>query len=274
VNWALWQKAIREARALFLGLAALEFGFQWLFIWLSSLVKLPAIAAFLSALPKEFESMAGIPFSEVATPTGRLAMAYVDPVVIFGATCWAVARGSDCISGELGRGTMEMLLSQPVRRIEILLSQAVVTTMAAALLALATWLGTCVGVWSVGLAAEVNAWQFLHGAVNLFALMFFLAGLTTLVSSADSYRGRTIGIVGGFYMVELVIKVLSRLRPQSEWIGWLSFLTAFEPQRLIVRPDEAWRLGLGYNGTLLAFGLAAYVAAAIVFCRRDLPAPL
>ena len=41
---------------------------------------------------------------------------YVHPLVLFSAVIWAIMRGSDCVSGEIGRGTMEMLLAQPVRR--------------------------------------------------------------------------------------------------------------------------------------------------------------
>ena len=41
----------------------------------------------------------------VATSLGRISMAYVDPVVVFAATVWGIGRGSDAVSGEIGRGT-------------------------------------------------------------------------------------------------------------------------------------------------------------------------
>ena len=40
---------------------------------------------------------------------------------------------------------------------------------------------------------------------------------------------------------------------------------------LIGGTPEAWSLMLRYNGLLLGLGLAGYVFAAVVFCRRDLP---
>ena len=40
---------------------------------------------------------------------------------------FAIARGSDVVSGELGRGTLEMLLAQPVSRLQVLYTQAAVT---------------------------------------------------------------------------------------------------------------------------------------------------
>ena len=43
--------------------------------------------------------------------------------------------------------------------------------------------------------------------VNFFALGLFLAGLTTLVSSWDRYRWRTIGIVVTFYIAFTIVKI-------------------------------------------------------------------
>jgi hypothetical protein len=48
----------------------------------------------------------------------------------------------------------------------------------------------------------------------------------------------------------------------------------FEPQRLLASYPDAWRTLIEYNTPLLIVGLLGYVAGAVVFCRRDLPAPL
>ena len=58
------------------------------------------------------------------------------------------------------------------------------------------------------------------------------------------------------------------------WVRKFTFMSAYEPQQMIVQPAEAWTLSLYYNGILLGLGLAAYVASVAVFCRRDLPAPI
>jgi ABC-2 type transport system permease protein len=270
----LWAKAIGEARLLLVSLTVLMFGFHWLFVWLSSLVELGALGMFLGALPSEFERLAGVSFQTVATNTGRIALAYVDPVVMLAATTWSIARGSDAVSGEIGRGTMEMLLAQPVRRLSVLAIQAAVTTGGAAILALAAWLGTSAGLATVALSPAVEASHFIPGAVNLFGLMFCLAGVATLASSWDNSRWRTIGLVGAFYVIELTLKMIARVAPDFGWLMRLSFLGAFEPQALIVDPANAWMTSLHYDSVLIGLGLAAYALAALIFCRRDLPAPL
>lgn len=274
MNRALWTKAVADARLLLAGLTVLMFGFNWLFVWLTSLVELGAFGIFLQALPHEFESLVGVPFAKVATTTGRIALAYIDPVVVFTLVTWSLARGSDAISGEIGRGTMELLLAQPVSRLSLLATHAAVTTAGSAILAAAAWLGTCQGLALTGLLKEVEPRHFVPAAVNLFATTFFLTSITTLVSAFDSQRWRTLGVVGAFYVVELLLKIVARMAPKLQWLMYGTFLGAYEPQSLVIYPDTAWQVSLRNDGTLLALGLAAYVAAAIVFHRRDIPAPL
>ncbi len=105
-------------------------------------------------------------------------------------------------------------------------------------------------------------------------MMFFLAGVSTVLSSADNHRWRTIGLVGGFYVVQLVFKVIGRLVERFSWLIYLTFGTACEPQALVIDADQAWALSLRYDGVLIGIGLACYVVAAAIFCHRDLPAPL
>jgi ABC-2 type transport system permease protein len=274
MNRALWIKAVADARLLLAGLTLLMFGFNWLFVWLTSLVELGAFGIFLQALPREFESLVGVPFAKVATTTGRIAMAYIDPVVIFTMVSWSLARGSDAVSGEIGRGTMELLLSQPLSRLSLLTTHAVVTTVGSLILAAAAWLGTCQGLAATGLMKQVEPRHFIPGAVNLFAATFFLTAVTTLVSAFDNQRWRTLGIVGAFYIVELLLKIVARMAPKFDRLMYVTFLGAFEPQKLAIYPETAWQASLRCDGTLIGLGLVAYVAAAFVFSHRDIPAPL
>jgi len=273
-NGALWTKCFRDSRLLLFFLAALVFGFNWLFVYVTSQIDLAALKIFLNGLPKFFEKLAGVSFDSIATPRGRIAMAYGDPVVVFSVVIWAIGRGSDAVSGEIGRGTMEMILAQPVKRLSVLAIQACVTVGGAALLTVAILGGTAAGLATVPLD-ETLTWQhFLPGALNVFAMTMFLAGASTMVSSWDSYRWRTIGVMGGFYFAQLVFKMMGQTLPRFKWLLNFTFLTACEPQNLIVNTESSWTLSWQYDGTLIGLGLACYVVAAVIFCNRDLPAPL
>jgi ABC-2 type transport system permease protein len=109
--------------------------------------------------------------------------------------------------------------------------------------------------------------------VNLAALTFCLGGMTTLVSSFDRDRWRTIWLSGGIFVAASIVKLISRLWSGGEWLKYLSFLSAFEPQQLILARLDRWRLTWELSGTLILLGLLCYVAAMVVFARRDIPVP-
>jgi ABC-2 type transport system permease protein len=274
-NTAIWKKTWGDQRVLVLSLMVLWTGFPWLYIWLSAQIPMPAFQdVLLRAIPKDWQRLSGVPFTEVATHAGRVALAFVDPVVVLAATVWGITRGSDAVSGQLERGTMEMVLAAPVRRVAVFVTQALATTAAAALLCTvlwgAVWAAITLGPW----AGKVDPLRFLPAAANVFGLMVCMAGISAGVSAADSYRWRTVGILCGFYVFSILAKLVGRLSSPLWWVGYFSFLNAYEPQRLVGDAAESWRLLAVYDTVLIGAGVIAYAIGAVLFARRDLPAPL
>ncbi|REK08285.1 MAG: hypothetical protein DWQ37_20815 [Planctomycetota bacterium] len=286
MNSALWIKTIRECRVFLAGGMVFMFAVHWLRVWIASFFSVGALEGIFALMPGEVETLLPVTYSQMATPAGRIAIAYDDPIVLLLMTVWAISRGSDAVSGELNRGTLEMVLAQPVTRLGVLFSQAAVTLAGGVLLAAAALLGTLVGLSTVTLDDPVSIGVFVPAALNLLSITVFLAGLTTMVSAATSLRSRTIGLVGGFYAVSMVVKIVSRMAPGWEWLAYCSFFTPFEPQLLVGDQARAWAFwvetssgatelgGLGYDSTLVGLGLMGYVAAGVIFSHRDLPAPL
>lgn len=274
-NTAIWKKTWGDQRVLVLSFIALWTAFPWLYIWLSSQIPMPAFQdVLLRAIPQDWQRLSGVPFTEVATHAGRAALAFVDPVVVLAATVFGITRGSDAVSGPIERGTMEMILAQPVTRAAVFISQALATVAAAALLS-AVLCGAAASAVALGpWAGKVDPWRLVPAAANVFGLMVCMAGISACVSAADSHRWRTIGIMCGFYVFSILAKLVGRLSNTLAWCGYLSILNAYEPQRLVGDPATAWRLLLVYDGVLLGLGITAYVAGAWIFAKRDLPAPL
>ncbi len=321
MNRSLLKKSILEGRMLLASCTTTMLVFCWTRVWLVSQFDMSRFETVIEQF-REWERFSPVPFEHLVTHTGRIAMAYDEPILILCVCLWVIARGSDCISGEIGRGTMEMLLAQPVSRVQVLWSQASVTIAGLALLALTSWFGLYLGIrtntveervvqtWTVPwlrveipnplaaeqvvrrpLAEKVNPAHLVPAAFNLFSLGFFLAGLSTLLSSPDRYRWRTIGLVVGIYIVQLTLKIVGLASERVAWFGYVSFFTAYEPTRFVsiavYQPESTWSLvlrdaagrwtgpgPLGYNLLLLGMGAAAYLAATVIFHRRDVPAPL
>ncbi len=274
MNRALWKKAWGEVRITLPCFIALMFGFQILFVWMTSQVDLEHISAFLRHLPEYWQRMLPVSIDTMTTYSGRVAIGFDHPVIAIGCAFWAIARGSDAVSGPLNRGTMELMLSQPVRRISVLGINAAVTLIGAAALAIASWLGDYVGLSVVPKMHDVPAAPYAYCAMNLFAYTCCLAGVTTLISACDRYRARTIGLAVGFYVVSLVLKVIGRVSDNYQSFLYGSFLSAFEPQRFVDSQYDPLRLSLEYDIPLILLALGTYLLAALIFTRRDIPAPL
>jgi ABC-2 type transport system permease protein len=294
MNRAVLKKEIRDAFWLLAGCASVMFGFLWLFVYLTSFIATTAFIDLLGSLPDDMHGLAGISIQEAASWPGRLALAFVDPTVVLISAIWSIARGSAAVSGPLDRGTLEMVLAQPVSRLSVLLAHSSVTLFGCALLAVCAWLGLWAGIATVsveqtrwfGLVKEMVPLSeitrphfYVHSALNLFCLTVFTAALATFISACGRYRWRTIGIVGGFYVIQIIVKVAGLSAEPLQWLFRFTFLGAYWPQVLAVQamkpaPNDAWALSLQYNGILLGLAYVCFVAAGVVFHRRDLPAPL
>jgi ABC-2 type transport system permease protein len=170
--------------------------FCWLFVWLMSFFDVGKWQNLLSLLPNFVQPMLGVPLNKLASPAGQLSILYTHVVTLLVCVGWAVGRGSDSISGEIGRGTMDLLLSLPVWQITVMIVPAVVAALGTAVLAASVWVGTALGLSSVRFADPPPLGQFLPGAANLFAMTFCFTGITTLVSSGNRDRWRTISLSG------------------------------------------------------------------------------
>ncbi len=318
---SLLRKNVNDVRVMATACSLLMFAFCWVRVWIVSLFPTDRFQTIVEQF-REFERFIPVSFEQLFTYSGRLALTYDELLVIMCMSIWAIGRGSDCVAGELSRGTLEMLLAQPISRLRLLLTHTVVTLCGVALLATASWLGIFAGIHttsieepveSVGwplplmtpaplpsqsasdtrrtpMSEKVDARVLWPAAVNLAALGCFLAALSTLISSCDRYRWRTIGIVSAFFVVQMIIKIVGLASDSLSWLSKFTFFSAYDPERFVSiavhSPQLTWRLTqvepngitrlapLGCDLILVALAAACYAGAAWVFARRDLPAPV
>jgi hypothetical protein len=272
MNRALWKKAIADCWLQWVVSAVILIGFSWIFIWLISLVPSSALLPLVQLFGDFIEKMVGLPLKDFISTPGRVSIVFAHVVTLIVCVGWAMGRGSAPISGEIGRGRMDLLATLPVRRPTLLFIPAVVSAAGALLLALALWAGIALGIHTVTLEDPVSPWIFIPGVWNLFSIIFCLTGMTCLVTAWVADRWRAIFITLGFTLISIIIGMVSRMWPAGSWLRYGSFTSAYQPERLILRvtPDD-WT-AFRCNAVLLGLGLACYLAAALVFWRRDIPA--
>ena len=271
----LVKKCINEALLLWSSCALVLFFFPWVRIWTVSQFELSGFAPLLKQF-RAFEKFSPVPLEQFLTYHGIIGFTFDEPVLILCVLVWSIARGSDVVSGELGRGTMEMLLAQPISRWKIFSAHALVTISGLALLCGFVYAGIYLGIhtnstlvnqasgipipflsWSldnpfvepkkslVPLSELVSANVFVVPTLNLFSLGFAILGLSVMFSSFDQYRWRTIGGVIGVYVLQLLLFILSKSTPQLGMLKPFSFLAAYQPDWIVQTvnraPESAWK---------------------------------
>jgi ABC-2 type transport system permease protein len=210
---------------------------------------------------------------------------FVDPGVLILFCVWALGRATSTLVGEIDRGTMELLLAQPISRSKIVLTHVVVDLVTVPLLGLAMLGGVAAGVQLVGLKG-VMLTPYLGAVANVVALILALTGMIMAISAAGRSRARVlsagIAIVLTMFLLSFFGQLWEPLRPFRP----LSLFFYYQPQRIIIEGN--WWVSLdplglsAASGTifvpgiavLLAVAVSGYAAAWWIFTRRDLPAPL
>jgi ABC-2 type transport system permease protein len=78
-----------------------------------------------------------------------LSIGYVHPVIITIFCIWAVGRAAGAIAGEIDRGTMELLLAQPVPRSRLIVAHLAVDLIVIPVMCLSLWAGNWMGAWLI-----------------------------------------------------------------------------------------------------------------------------
>jgi ABC-2 type transport system permease protein len=216
-------------------------------------------------------------------PTDMLSIGYVHPLVQTILCVWAIGRASGAVAGEIDRGTMELLLAQPLPRYRLILAHLVVDGLTIPLLCLSVWAGNWLGAWLVGIL-EIGAARessrllvdpriFAPALVSVAALLFAVSGYTMWLSSRGRFRGRVLGLAVLITLLQFLINAVGQLWDAIAWLRPYTVFFYYQPQRAILGrgtlADE-----LASAGVLFAVGAAGYALALWTFCRRDLPAPL
>lgn len=259
----LLRKYLVESMALGIPLAAILLAFPWVRIWTVSQFELSGFAPLIDQF-RAFEKFSPVPLEQFLTYQGIIGLTFDEPVLLFCLLAWSISRGSDVVSGELGRGTMEMLLAQPVRRWHLLGAHATVAISGLVILCILVFAGTCLGIWTnstpvretnqwivpwiqwslkmpwsssqetwVPLMSLVDPMLYLVPTLNLFALGFAVLGLSVAISAFDQYRWRAVGVVLGIYVLQLLLFILAKSTPRMSFLKPLTFLSAYQPDWIV-----------------------------------------
>ncbi|MBP3959463.1 ABC transporter permease subunit [Gemmata sp. G18] len=324
MTFILVRKLLRDVRPAFIAVSIILFAFATLWVKITQRVTTEIAPMFkiVSTVamgdPKRFEnlmmrgptkvSQAALGWGEInfERPTEFLSIGMLHPVLLVLCVVWCVGRGAGAVAGELDRGTMELLMSQPVPRNRLLLAHFIVDCVVLPALCLAFFAGTQFGLATAGpfvpnyaaldeipqlknfprdtTPLEVSGMGEIPGLVNTLALMFAISGMTLAMSAFGRSRWKVVGLAVLVLVVMFVGNTIGQLWEPAGFLRPFTFFYYYQPQRAMIADawtidlNKTWNLGSSFSvpavGVLFAVGAAGYAIALRVFTRRDLPAPL
>jgi ABC-2 type transport system permease protein len=293
----LVRKLLRDVRPALVVVCLLLFGFAGLWVKITQRVAVEIAPFFntvarVAALPPELfekvlfrgpgkvsQAVLGGADLRFERPNDFLSVGMLHPVVLTLGCIWAVGRAAGAVAGEIDRGTMELLLSQPVPRSRLILAHLLVDCAVIPVLCLSFFAGTEFGLWAVGpfevdYAAvqefnesnrktglpialpipdrpevlEVSGRPELPALSNYAALLFALSGLTMALSAMGRSRWKVIGAGVLLTMLMFIANVLGQLWEDVGAVRPFTVFYYYQPQKIMLRAEWTADPGLAWNG--------------------------
>ncbi len=260
----IFLKTLRDQRASFAwwtaGIVALC---VFLVAYYPTISRTPAVTEFLEEAPEWMKAFIGENAEDYASPAGYLQgeLFFMMAPVLF--TIFAVSRGSAAVAGEEGRGTMDILMANPVSRRRVVLEKASAMSAAVLCLGVVLWASLALGAAAVGM--DIGSGKLAGACFSCILLALFFGSLALAVGCLTGRRGRAVGVAAAAAVASFFIYSLSTLveglKPWSR-ISPFYYYIAAEPLKR--GPNAAHVLGL------LAASLALIALSVWLFERRDI----
>jgi ABC-2 type transport system permease protein len=174
-----------------------------------------------------------------------------------------ITVGARALAGEERRGTMGLLLANPIKRSKIVIEKAWAMVVCAFVVGFATFAGVWFGSLIGGLGMDVGN---IAATCLLVTLLGMLIGALALAFSAAT--GRTKVAVYGSIGAALLFYVISTFFPLNEslagYVKWSPYYYYLSSNPLLTGMD--W----GHGAVLTGLTLGLVVLSIVLFQRRDL----
>src|SRR6266550_1308531 len=225
-----------------------------------SLVETPEARAALVSLGPSFAWIAE-PI-KIDTPGGYATFKYGFTVLVM--ALWPLLASSRMLRGEEERGSMDVLLSMPRGRGRVALEKlAAIWT---ALLGMGLLIGLLTYAGGMRVNADFSLGDALLSGLNLALICGVFGSLALLISQFTQERGTAAGLTGGLLLIFIVLDMVHRVIPNTEWISRLSPIYYYNLSKPLVPGHGA---NAGAMLFLLALALILSAAAIWLFARRD-----
>jgi polyether ionophore transport system permease protein len=183
---------------------------------------------------------------------------------VFLIAIWPLLVGSRMLRGEEDRGSMDVLLSLPQPRLNVAFQK--LAAMWTALFAMGVLIGLLAFAGGKKFGADFGLGDGLLYGLNLALICAVFGCLALLISQFTQERGPAAGATAGLLVFFIVLDMVHRVVPNSEWISRLSPIYYYNLSKPLI-PSY----GTNAGGMVFQLALAAILGGAAIwlFVRRD-----
>jgi ABC-2 type transport system permease protein len=185
-------------------------------------------------------------------------------IFMFLIAIWPLLAGSRMLRGEEDRGSLDMLLSLPRPRLNVALEK--LAAMWTALLVMTLLIGLLAFAGGKKFGGDFGLSDALLFGLNLALICAVFGSLALLISQFTQERGPAAGWTAGLLLIFIVLDMVHRVVPNSEWISRLSPIYYYNLSKPLV---PSYGVDAGAMIVLLTLAVALSGAAIWLFVRRD-----
>lgn len=219
------------------------------------------LEALFEQMPPAIQAMMGEQI-DLSTAAGYLDLRMFTAIAPIIFLVYGIGRGTAAIAGEERRGTMDLLLSHPVKRWRIVIENAVATLFGLAVIGFALWAGLVIG----GLIMDVD---FSFARAGQATFMGILLGMVygTLALAVGGLTGQTGRAIGISAAIGIGTYFLHSLAPLVDWLEPFRILSPF--YYYIGHSAMLQGFNAAYALVLSLISLILIAIATVAFQRRD-----
>ena len=174
--------------------------------------------------------------------------------------------GAGIIAREYDRDSLDLLLAQPLTRIQLALAKYAGAIFASIPVVALSAIGLLIGValWGDGMELSAGAISLMHVQALLFTAAAMAIGL--LLASIFLEPGKSYGLAAGIMVIMYLGNLVAQFVDSISWLRYGSLFHYWQP----VNELSSGKLDSGSALTMAAIAGVAMVAALAIFRRRDI----
>lgn len=233
--------------------------FMCFFVMLTPALEGLDLIKLFEKLPKAMLAAAGIQdVSVLATTTGLLALGFFGKMALFFAAYPAYV-GMQITSADEDSGAMDMVLSLPVKRSQMLLEKFIAYSLNIVVLIFLVVGGLLLGL-AITPVDDVDTARLVTITLNLIPVLILVLAVTMCIGAFISRRQIVLMLVTGFIIVSYMVFTVGSM-VSTDWmavIKGLSFFSYYNVEYLLKEGTVLWHIGVLFSTALVLVGLSVY----------------